>query len=49
MSLADTFDMIYIIKYDLQNIKNGEIPITMYTYSLSLFYVLTKSIINTEK
>lgn len=49
MALADAFDMAYIIKYDRQNIMNKQITLTMYTDSLSLFDVLTKATMTTEK
>lgn len=42
MALADAFHMAYIIEYDLQNIMNQQIPLTMYTDILSLFDVLKK-------
>ena len=49
MALADAFDMAYTIKFDLQAICHQQTPLTMYTDSLSLFDVLTKASMTTEK
>lgn len=49
MAFADAFDMAYVIKYDLQLMLGKVIPISMMTDSLSLFDVITKSTITTER
>lgn len=49
MSFADSLDMAYTIKYDLQVNMNRIIPLPMYRYSLSLFHLLTKANTTTEK
>ena len=49
MAFADAFDMAFTIKYDMQMIMKQYIPLNMYTDSLSLFDVLTKSTTTTEK
>jgi hypothetical protein len=49
MALADAFDAAYSLKHDLQAMLGHEVPITIYTDSLSLFDVLTKATIPMEK
>ena len=49
MAFADEFDMKYTIKYDIQSILNKVILLRMLTDSLSLFDVLTKATVTTEK
>ena len=49
MAFADAFDMTYAIKRDIELMTNQPIPISMLTDSLSLFDVITKSTITTEK
>lgn len=48
MSIADAFYMAYKIRYDLQAMCNKQIPLPMYSNSMSLFDVLTKAIMTTE-
>jgi hypothetical protein len=49
MALADAFDSAYSLKHDLQAMLCREVPITVYTDSLSLFDVRTKSTVPREK
>ena len=49
MALADSFDMAFTIRHDLQNITRIQIPIIILTDSLSLFDVLTKATTTSEK
>ena len=49
MAFADAFDMTFAIKKDMELMMNTPIPIVMLTDSLSLFDVITKSTITTEK
>ena len=49
MAFADAFDMAFAIRYDLSRMMNSHVPITALTDSLSLFDVITKATIPTEK
>ena len=49
MTFADAFDMAYAMKNDLHNMTSLDIPIVMLTDSLSLFDVITKAKITSEK
>jgi hypothetical protein len=49
MALSDVFDAAYIMKHDLQAILKQKVPLTLHTDSLSLFDVLTKATLPTEK
>lgn len=49
MAFADAFDMAYTIKYDLQHIIQNRVRLHMLTDSLSLFDVLTRNHVTTEK
>lgn len=49
MAFADAFDLAYKIKCDLQNVLCQSIPLYIITDSLTLFDVLIKSTITTEK
>ncbi len=48
-AFADAFDRAYIIKREFQNMLGKSIPLTMFTDSKSLFDVITKCSITTEK
>lgn len=48
-AFADAFDRTYMIKREFQNMLGKSIPFTMFTDSKSLFDVLTKCSITTEK
>jgi hypothetical protein len=48
MALADAFDAAYSLKLDMQGMLQKELPITLYTDSLSLFDVITKSTMSRE-
>lgn len=49
MAFADAFTMAYAIKHDIQKLVFKELPIIMFTDSLSLFGVITKATLTTEK
>jgi hypothetical protein len=49
MAFADGFDAAYSLKHDLQTILKRSVDILMYTDSLSLFDVITKSSTTAEK
>ena len=49
MALADGFDIGFMIKYDLQLLTGNVIPLSIMTDSLSLFDVITKATVTTEK
>ena len=49
MAFTDAFDMTFAIKKDMKLMINQPLPIVMLTDSLSLFDVITKSTITTEK
>jgi hypothetical protein len=49
MAFADGFDAAYSLKHDLQTILKRSVDILMYTDSLSLFDVITKSSTTPEK
>lgn len=49
MAFADGFDMAFAIRHDLQLMLSQSINILMFTDSLSLFDVLTKATVTTEK
>jgi hypothetical protein len=49
MALADVFDAACTRKHDLQAILKQKVPLTLHTDSLSLFDVLTKATLPTEK
>ncbi len=49
MAFADAFDMALVIKHDLQNIMGKVVPLSMFTDSLSLFDVLTRAKVTTER
>ena len=49
MAFADAFDMAYAMKNDIHNMTSLDIPIVMLTDSLSLFDVITKAKITSEK
>jgi hypothetical protein len=49
MAFADGFDAAYSLKHDLQTILKRRVDILMYTDSLSLFDVITKSSTTAEK
>jgi hypothetical protein len=49
MAFADGFDGAYSLKHDLQTILKRSVDILMYTESLSLFDVITKSSTTAEK
>ena len=49
MALADGFDAGYAIRHDLERMTRRKIPISMFTDSLSLFDVVTKATITTER
>ena len=49
MAFADAFDMKFAIKNDMELMITQPLPIVMLTDSLSLFEVITKSTITTEK
>jgi hypothetical protein len=42
MALDDAFYAEYSLKHDVQGMPQQEVPITLYTDSLSLFDVITK-------
>jgi hypothetical protein len=49
MALAEAFDAAYSHKHDVQGILKKEVPITLYTDSLSLLDVISKSTMPREK
>jgi hypothetical protein len=49
MALADAFDTLYALKYDIEMITSYKIPIVVLTDSLSLFIVITKASTTAEK
>ena len=49
MDFADAFDMAFAIKYDPSKMMKSHVPITALTDSLSLFDVITKATLPTEK
>jgi hypothetical protein len=49
MAFADGFDAAYSLKHDLQTVQKRSVDILMYTDSLSLFDVITKSSTTAEK
>jgi hypothetical protein len=49
MAFADGFDAAYSLKHDLQTILKQSVDILMYTDSMSLFDVVTKSSTTAEK
>ena len=48
-AFADGFDYAYLLRYDLEDIRDQTIPRTMFTDSESLFKVIVKSTTTTEK
>ena len=49
MAFADSFDMAFMIRYDIQKMMNIRKPIMIFTDSLSLFDVITKASTTVEK
>jgi hypothetical protein len=49
MAFADGFDAAYLLKHDLQTVLKRSVDILMYTDSMSLFNVKTKSSTTAEK
>ena len=49
MAFADSFDMAFNLRHDIQRMMNIKIPIMMFTDSLSLFDVITKASTTVEK
>jgi hypothetical protein len=49
MAFADGFDAAYSLKHDLQTVLKRSIDIPMFTDSISLFDVITKSSTTAEK
>lgn len=49
MAFTDFSDMAYSMKYDLDTLIKNEIPIKLFTYSLSLYDILTKATVMAEK
>ena len=49
MAFADAFDMAVAIRNDLSKVLSQKLPIVMLTDSLSLFDVVTKATLTTEK
>ena len=43
MTFADSFDMAFMFRYDIQKMMNIRILIMMFTDSLPLFDVITKA------
>lgn len=49
MAFADTFDMFFTLRHDLEKITSCKLPKRMMTDSKSLFDVLTKTTMTTKK
>lgn len=49
MEFLDAFYVAYFIPYDIQWMTQTKSSISMYTYSLSLFEIITKVTQTTEK
>lgn len=49
MALADSFDIEFSIKFDLESIVEQKIPFSTFTDRLPLFNIITKSTVDTEK
>jgi hypothetical protein len=49
LALADGFDVAYIFKHDIQRMAKRNVPITIFRESLSLFDVITKATVTTER